>query len=60
MRYEAGALEMSDSPPDRVLVDQARQEQLVALEDLGELQVRLHRLPDIGLEAAGPGAETDR
>lgn len=51
---------MSDSPPERVLVDQARQELLVALEDLGELQGMLDRLPDIGLEAAGPGAETDR
>ena len=60
LRYEAGAWDMSDSPPERVLVERARQELLVSLESLEELQGMLGRLPDIGLEAAGTGAETDR
>ncbi len=60
LRYEAGAWEMSDPLPERTPVDQTRQELLLTLEDLGELQGRLGRLPDLGLEAAGPGAETDR
>ena len=51
---------MSDSPPERVLIDLARQELQVALESLEELHGMLDRLPDVGLEAAGPGAETDR
>lgn len=51
---------MSDSPPERVLVDQTRQELLLTLEDLGEFQVRLHCLPDMRSEAAGPGVDADR
>ena len=51
---------MSDSPPERVLVDQARQELLVALESLEELHGMLDRLPDIDPEAAGPGVDVDR
>lgn len=51
---------MSDSPPERILVDQTRQELLLTLWDLAELQGRLDRLPDVGLGVAGPGAEGGR